>query len=82
MSRGRFTATLDRIEDECAVLLAGDGEQVSITMPERFLPQGVRVGEHLIVEIKREIGDTEEEAKRIIESLGRLQPGGNTGVRD
>ncbi len=76
MSRGRFSATLDRIEDGLAVLLLEDDESVGIAVPARLLPEGTKEGETLIVTIKRQMGDTEEEAQRIIESLGRLKPPG------
>jgi hypothetical protein len=40
MSKGRFTVTLDRIEDGQAVLLLKDEESVSIFMPVCLLPAG------------------------------------------
>ncbi|MDN7023822.1 DUF3006 domain-containing protein [Methanoculleus sp. FWC-SCC1] len=71
MPRGKFSATLDRIEDGRAVLLPAGGESVEISLPVRFLPEGAKEGEVFIVAIRRESGDAEEEAQRLIESLGR-----------
>jgi hypothetical protein len=76
MRRGRFSVTLDRIEDGRAVLLLDEDASVDILVPMYLLPEGAREGEILIIDIKRESGDAEEEAKRIIESLGRLKPPG------
>ncbi len=73
MRRGRFSVTLDRIEDGLAFLLLDEDASVGISMPMYLLPEGTKEGEGLIIDIKRESGDAEEEAKRIIESLGRLK---------
>jgi hypothetical protein len=82
MNRGKFAVKLDRIEGGSAVLLVRGEEAVNITMPVRLLPKEATEGETLIVEVKREMGDAEEEAHRIIESLGRLKPRTDTSDRD
>ena len=43
---------VDRIEDDRAALVLGDDEKVKLSLPVKFLPDGVKSGDHLEVTFK------------------------------
>jgi hypothetical protein len=68
-----FKVTLDRIEENIAVLLVRDEENVKINIPIFLLPEGAREGEILDITISRNKKETEEAKKRVSTLLEKLQ---------
>jgi hypothetical protein len=77
-------AVIDRIEDEeWAVILLGDKEDISIDFPYALLPEGVSEGDHLslIITIDKESRSAAE--NRITELMDRLEKKNDTkGKKD
>ncbi len=68
-----FKVTLDRIEENIAVLLVRDEEKIKINIPFFLLPEGTKEGEILDITITRNIKETEEARKRVSALLEKLQ---------
>jgi hypothetical protein len=68
-----FKVTLDRIEENIAVLLVRDEEKIKINIPFFLLPEGTREGEILDITISRTKKETEEAKKRVSTLLEKLQ---------
>jgi hypothetical protein len=68
-----FKVTLDRIEENIAVLLVRDEEKIKINIPLFLLPEGTREGEILDITISRNKKETEEAKKRVSTLLEKLQ---------
>jgi hypothetical protein len=68
-----FKVTLDRIEENIAVLLVRDEEKIKINIPIFLLPEGTREGEILDITISRTKKETEEAKKRVSTLLEKLQ---------
>ena len=68
-----FKVTLDRIEENIAVLLVRDEEKNKINIPIFLLPEGTREGEILDITISRNKKETEEAKKRVSTLLEKLQ---------
>ena len=67
------TAVIDRFEGENAVLLVGEDEQ-QVIFPAKELPEGLNEGDYLRMNIVYDTDATQsaqEEAARLLESLGR-----------
>ncbi|WP_370273513.1 DUF3006 domain-containing protein [Methanosarcina sp. MSH10X1] len=67
-----FKVTLDRIEEDTAVLLVRDEETIKINIPLFLLPVGSREGDILDITIARDAKDTEaakERASNLLEKL-------------
>ncbi|HEX8140525.1 MAG TPA: DUF3006 domain-containing protein [Pyrinomonadaceae bacterium] len=66
-------AVVDRIEDnEMAVILLGPEEREQIDLPRRFLPEGVRDGDHLRITITLDTesrASAEEDVRRLQDEL-------------
>lgn len=62
--------SLDRIEEELAVLITEDGQ--SWLVPARHLPHGSREGDVLDVLLRRNLRETEELSGRVAELQRRL----------
>ncbi len=70
----RFKVTLDRIEDDIAVLLVRDAEEMSkIDIPLFLLPAGSREGDILDITIARDKQETEAAKERVSTLLEKLQ---------
>jgi hypothetical protein len=75
-------AVIDRFEEDLTVLIVGE-EENKLIVPRASLPQGVKEGQWLQVEVKDDrlisaVVDEEETAKakqRIAEKLARLRRG-------
>ncbi len=68
-----FKVTLDRIEENIAVLLVRDEETVKINIPLFLLPAGSREGDILDVTIVRDIQETEDAKERVSALLDKLR---------
>jgi hypothetical protein len=68
-----FKVTLDRIEENIAVLLVREEEDVKINIPIFLLPEGTREGEILDITISRNKKETEEAKKRVSTLLEKLK---------
>jgi hypothetical protein len=75
-------AVIDRFEEDLAVLIVGE-EENKLIVPRASLPQGVKEGQWLQVEVEDDqiisaVIDEDETAKgkqRIVEKLARLKRG-------
>ncbi len=68
-----FKVTLDRIEENIAVLLVRDEETVKINIPLFLLPAGSREGDILDVTIVRDIQEAEDAKERVSALLDKLR---------
>jgi len=68
-----FKATLDRIEEDIAVLLVRDEEKIKIKIPLFLLPAGSKEGDILDISITRNIQETEEAKQRVSNLLEKLK---------
>ena len=66
-------ATLDRIEEDMAVLLIKDDESVRVVMPMSLMPEGSREGDILDLNISRDIEATGESKKRVSSLIEKLK---------
>ena len=67
------TAVIDRFEGENVVLLVGEDER-QVIFPAKELPEGLNEGDYLRMNIVYDTDATQsaqEEAARLLESLGR-----------
>lgn len=69
----RFKVTLDRIEDNIAVLLVRDEEARKIDIPLFLLPAGSREGDILDITISRNAQETEAAKERVTVLLEKLK---------
>ncbi len=66
-------ATLDRIENETAVLLVRPEETTKISIPISLLPEGSKEGDILSIDIKKDIQETERSKERVSSLLEKLK---------
>ena len=69
---GSFKVTLDRIEEDTAVLLVRDEESVKINIPLFLLPEGSKEGDILDIAIDRDVQETENAKERVSSLLEKL----------
>ncbi len=69
----RFKVTIDRIEENIAVLLVRDEEKIKINIPLILLPSGSKEGDILDVAITRDLQETEAAKKRVSALLEKLK---------
>jgi hypothetical protein len=70
---GSFKVTIDRIENNIAVLLVRDDESVMINIPLILLPEGSREGDILDIYITRDVRGTETAKREVSTLLEQLQ---------
>lgn len=70
---GSFKVTLDRIEEDVAVLLVRDDETIKIKIPLFLLPEDSKVGDILDITIDRHVRETEAAKERVSSLLEKLQ---------
>ena len=70
---GNFKVTLDRIEENIAVLLVRDEESVRINIPICLLPPESREGDILEIAITRNVQETEDAKERVSSLLEKLK---------
>lgn len=68
-----FKVTLDRIEDDVAVLIIRDEESVKINIPLSLLPPESREGDILDITIARNLQETENAKERVSSLLEKLK---------
>lgn len=68
-----FKATLDRIEEDIAVLLVRDEEKIKINIPLFLLPAGSKEGDILDITITKNIQETETTKERVSNLLEKLK---------
>lgn len=73
MSMDSFKVTLDRIEENTAVLILRDDETIKINIPLFLLPEGIREGEILDITITRNKKETEEARERVSALIEKLK---------
>ena len=64
---------VDRIEDDRAALVLSDDEKVKLSLPVKFLPDGVKGGDHLEVTFKIDRERTQEVAAEVEDLLEKLK---------
>jgi hypothetical protein len=65
--------TIDRFEDDYAVLLVREEECMQIDFPAKYLPEGCREGDILDIDISRDVAETEEARKRTSDLIEKLK---------
>lgn len=70
---GSFKVTLDRIEEDIAVLLVRDEELVRINIPLFLLPAESREGDILDITILKDLKETEDAKERVSSLLEKLK---------
>ena len=70
---GSFKITLDRIEEDIAVLLVRDEEAIIINIPLYLLPSGSREGDILDITIIRDIQEIEAAKERVSALFEKLK---------
>ena len=68
-----FKVTLDRIEEDIAVLLVRDEEKIKINIPLCLLPVGSKEGDILDIAITRDVQETEAAKERVSSLLEKLK---------
>jgi len=68
-----FKVTLDRIEENIAVLLVRDEEKIKINIPLCLLPSESREGDILDITIARNVQETEDAKERVSSLLEKLK---------
>ena len=68
-----FKVTLDRIEENVAVLLVRDEEKIKINVPLTLLPSGSKEGDILDIAITRDVQETEATKERVATLLEKLR---------
>ncbi|MFZ2499485.1 MAG: DUF3006 domain-containing protein [Methanosarcina sp.] len=68
-----FKVTLDRIEEDIAVLLLRDEESVKIDIPLFLLPPKSKEGDILNISIVRDVQETEAAKERVSTLLEKLK---------
>ncbi|WP_424353538.1 DUF3006 domain-containing protein [Methanosarcina mazei] len=68
-----FKVTLDRIEENIAVLLVRDEETVKIYIPLFLLPAESKEGDILDITIAKDVKETEDTKERVSSLLEKLK---------
>ena len=64
---------IDRIEGDLAVLVLYDDDGVKFNLPLRYLPDGVREGDHLQMNFREDEASRGSEQKRVDDLLKELK---------
>ena len=70
---GSFKVTLDRIEEDIAVLHVRNEEKIKINIPLLLLPAGSKEGDILDITITRDVQETEDAKERVSSLLEKLK---------
>lgn len=68
-----FKVTLDRVEENLAVLLIKEEEKIKINIPLFLLPSGSKEGDILDITISKNLQETETAKKRVSNLLEKLK---------
>jgi hypothetical protein len=74
----KFVANVDRIEEKIAVIILGDDDKVRLDLPLKYLPKGIKEGDHLRIGIELAPEETEGARKRIKKLQQELMDGDNS----
>lgn len=77
-----FKVEIDRVEDDIAVLVLSDDDEVKFNLPVRYLPEGVRDGNHLQVSFKVDAKSRDEQKARVSSLLKELTGGDRNDKKD
>jgi hypothetical protein len=66
-------ATIDRIENPVAVLIAEEDEYVRFTLPLSLLPAGCREGDIIVIGIERDVEATTAARERVSGCIEKLK---------
>ena len=72
-------ATIDRIENDWAVLLLREDESIEFELPVCMLPCGCNEGDILDINITRDVEATKEAEERVSGLIEKLQKKDTTG---
>ncbi len=64
---------IDRIEGDLAVLVLHDDDRVKFNLPLRYLPDGVREGDHLLMSLREDEESRDSQKKRVDDLLKELK---------
>jgi hypothetical protein len=68
-----FKVTLDRIEEDVAVLFVRDDEKIKINIPLFLLPACSKEGDILDITITKDVQETEDAKERVSSLLEKLK---------
>jgi hypothetical protein len=68
-----FKTTLDRIENNIAVLLVRPEETIRLNLPLSLLPEGSKEGDILTIDITKDEQETEQAKEKVSSLLERLK---------
>ncbi|HVF90782.1 MAG TPA: DUF3006 domain-containing protein [Blastocatellia bacterium] len=71
-----FKVEIDRVEGALAVVVLSDDDKVKFNLPVKYLPEGVRDGDHLQVTFKLDEKSRDEQKTRVSDLLKELASGG------
>jgi DUF3006 family protein len=72
-TRASTKLVIDRIEGDLAVLVLYDDDGVKFDLPLRYLPDGVREGDHLLMNFRENEASRVSEQKRVDDLLKELK---------
>lgn len=72
-SSASIKVVIDRTEDDLAVIVLYDDDRVRFNLPIRYLPRGVREGDHLQMSFTENEASRHSEQKRVDELLKELK---------
>jgi Protein of unknown function (DUF3006) len=64
---------IDRIEGDLAVIVIYDDDRVKFNLPVRYLPEGLREGDHLLMSFEEAEASRESEKNKIDDLLKELK---------
>lgn len=64
---------IDRIEGDLAVLVLFDDDRVKFDLPLRYLPDGAKEGDHLLMDLREDESSRGSEQKRVDDLLKELK---------
>ncbi len=73
MMKSSFKASLDRVEENIAVLHVRDEETIKLDIPLSLLPVGSKEGDILDVSILKDVEGTDDAKKRVSSLLEKLK---------
>lgn len=66
-------AVIDRFEEDKAVLLAGDEEDIKINFPRRLLDKNLKEGDYVTIDIKYDDEATQKAKEEVASLLNSLK---------
>ena len=66
------SVAIDRIEEDWAVIVLADNDEIQFDLPLKYLPSGVKEGDHLTLNFQLDSAGTEAARRRIAEMKKEL----------